>query len=170
MQVNKDEHPITRIIFLISRVIAFIAIGFLGIMMVFTVLDVFLRAVFDHPIVGSVELIEYMMVIVGFLGLAWCGMKGLHIKVEMVVTSLSSKIRGYLDIFNYLVCLVVFSVIAWRSFLEGNANVDLNLVSPELRIPTFPFYWATSLGYGVLCLVIIVLLIRAIMRRARDES
>jgi TRAP-type C4-dicarboxylate transport system permease small subunit len=143
-------------VFLISKAIAMVAFIGLVFMMVFTVTDVLMRALFNRPIAGSVELIEFLMVIVGFLVLAWCGMQNRHIKVELLVSLFPKGVRGILKKFNYAACFIIFSIMAWRVFLEARANADLKTVSPELGIPIFPFYWVVAVGYAVLCLVLLV--------------
>ena len=59
-------------IYALSRIMGIIAIAVLVAMMLFTVLDIFLRAFFNKPIPGDVEIIERSMVCVGFFWLAWC--------------------------------------------------------------------------------------------------
>jgi TRAP-type C4-dicarboxylate transport system permease small subunit len=146
---------------LMSRVLGITAICVLVVMMLFTVLNVVMRAFFNSPIPGDVELIEVGMVCVSFLGLAWCAVKGMHIRVDLVVTFLPKRIQNIIDSFGYLIGLGIFILLAWRSFLEGVSNRGLHNLSATLGFPIFPFYWVTALGYAVLCLAVLILMVRS---------
>lgn len=147
---------------ILSKILGIVAIGVLVAMMLFTVLDVLLRAFFNSPIRGDVELIEVGMVCTSFLGLAWCAMKGMHIKVDLVVSFLPTRVKGIIDIFGYLLGVGICALLAWQGFLEGIANLKMNNVSATLEFPLFPFYWVVALGFAALCLSILVLLVRAL--------
>jgi TRAP-type C4-dicarboxylate transport system permease small subunit len=147
---------------ILSRVLGITAICVLVVMMFFTVLNVVMRAFFNSPIPGDVELIEVGMVCVGFLSLAWCAIRGMHISVDLVVSFLPRRIQAGFDSFSYVIGLGIFMLLAWRSFLEGIANREMHNLSATLGFPIFPFYWATALGYGVLCLAILILIVRSL--------
>lgn len=146
----------------LSRLTGIIAICVLVAMMLFTVLNVIMRAIFNNPIPGDVELIEVGMVCVGFLGLAWCALRGMHISVDLVVSFLPKRVQALFDCFGYLVGLGICTLLAWRSFAEGIGVRELNTLSSTLSFPMFPFYVITALGYGVFCLAIVVLLVRSL--------
>jgi TRAP-type transport system small permease protein len=147
---------------MLSRFMGIIAIFVLVVMMLFTVLNVVMRAVFNSPIPGDVELIEVGMVCVGFLGLAWCALRGMHISVDLVVSFFPRRVQAVFDVFSYVIGLAISILMAWRGFLEGIANRDLNNMSATLGFPIYPFYWVTATGYAVLCLAILVLLVKSI--------
>lgn len=146
----------------LSRILGIIAIGILVAMMLFTVLNVVMRAFFNRPIPGDVELTEIAMVCTSFLGLAWCALRERHIRVDLIVPFMPKRAQGIIDSFGYLAALVACSVIAWRSVLEGIANRSLDKLSASLGIPVFPFYWVTAVGFGILCFAVVVLLVRSL--------
>lgn len=152
-----------RLIERLSRYMGFMAIACLSIMMVFTVLDIILRATISKPIQGDVEIIEMMMIGAGFLGLAWCATLNMHIKVDLLVSRLTSRSRQILDVFNYIIALFLCSVFAWRSYDEGFFIKDMDKMTELLEVHVYPFYWLIAFSYVVLCLVIITKLIRTII-------
>ena len=162
MQIKKMGQFIENKIYALSRIMGIIAIAVLVAMMLFTVLDIFLRAFFNSPIPGDVEIIERSMVCVGFFGLAWCAMRGMHIKVDLVVGFLPKRVQDIIDSFNYLLGFGVCIFFTLYSFLEGIANKEMNSVTAILRVPLFPFYWFVTFSYAVLCLAILVLLARSL--------
>jgi TRAP-type C4-dicarboxylate transport system permease small subunit len=167
MQIKKMARFAERNVYALSRTMGIIAITVLVAMMLFTVLDIFLRAFFNHPIPGDVEVIERSMVCVGFFGLAWCALRGMHIKVDLVVGFLPKRVQGIIDTFNYLLGLFLCIFIVWFSFLESIANLKMKTVTSILRVPLFPFYWFVTVGYGVLGLAILVLMTRSLKEAAK---
>lgn len=151
----------------LSRYLGFMAIAFLFIMMVFTVLDIILRATISKPIQGDIEIIEMMMIGTGFLGLAWCATLNMHIKVDLLVSHFNARSRRIIDAFNYIIALCLCTVFTWRSYTEGFFIKDMNKTTELLEVPVYPFYWVIAFSYIVLCLVIITKLIRTIIGEER---
>ena len=133
-------------------------------MMMLTVTDVTLRYVFYRPIMASQEMTEYMMVVVGFLGLAWCGFKGMHIKVDLVVGRLSPKIQAIFDTANNFLIVGLSIYIAVQAFSESFSARRMGRGSDITGIPDFPFYLIISFSYILLLLVVIPLFIRSLRK------
>ena len=164
MWIRKLAKACESVIDRISQWLGILATIFVMSIMVLTVIDVFLRAVFNHPIVGSVELCEYFIVMGGFLGAAWCAVKGGHVKVGMIVDRLSPRSQCIADIANYVLGIIVIPLVSWRLFVQAN-NVRIeDITSANLEIPAFPFYYLASFGFAILSLVLFVLLIKSIVR------
>lgn len=166
MNTDKPATSVEKIINGLSRFTGIVAIGILMAMMLFTVLDVFLRAFFNSPLPGDVEIIEVAMVCTGFLGLAWCATQKMHIKVDLLVSFLPKRLQGIIDSFGYLICLSIYALLAWQGIQEGIANRQMNSLSSTLHFPIFPFYWVMAFGVGVLCLAVLVLLFNSIKKAA----
>ena len=135
----------------------------LGIMMLLTVVDVVLRYVFDRPLMGSMELTEYLMVCVGTLGLAWCALEGAHIKVEIIVSRFPQRLQKFVDSFNYVLLIGVSGVIASQTFVRAGTVRRLHVASAMLDVPQHPFVLVTTFSYLLLFLTAIMLLVHAIL-------
>ena len=157
------ENKITRL----SQVIGIIGVCVLVAMMLFTVLNVIMRAFFNSPIPGDVELIEVGMVCVGFWGLAWCALRKMHIGVDLVIYYLPRRLRSAIDSIGYIIGLGICLLLTWRGFAEGIINHKMHILSSTLGFPMWPFYWVTAVGYGVFCLAIVVLLVRSLSEMVR---
>lgn len=146
----------------ISEIFGVVAVVVLVCMMLLTVCDVLLRYFFNSPIMASMEVTEYMMVIVGFLGLAWCAFKGMHIKVHLIVGHFSEKGQAIVDIINHIIILGLCVIIAWRSFSESQMAKEMGRASEITDIPIHPFYYIVVLGYILLFFIMLTLLVQAI--------
>ncbi len=151
----------------LSQWLGMLATVFVMSIMVLTVLDVLLRFVFNLPIQGSVELCEYFIVMGGFLGVAWCAVKGGHVKVGMVIDRLSPRAQCIADIVNFSLAIMVIPLVSWRLFVQaGNVRLE-EITSANLEIPAFPFYYLASIGFGLLSLVVLMQLIKSIINLSK---
>lgn len=146
-----------------SRMLNYIGTGVLGLMMLLIVVDVLGRYLFNHPVKGSIELVEYLMVIVGSLGLAWCTLMGAHAKIDIVVMGFPKKVQLIIDIITHVLCLVIYVMLVWQGFLEARDMAFLyEDVSTVLEIPVYPFYFLFAFGFLMLCLATIVRLVQMV--------
>lgn len=144
-----------------------VAVVVLACMMMLTVTDVVLRYFFNRPIMASMEITEYMMVIVGFLGLAWCAVKGMHIKVNLIVGRFSERAQAIVDTINHILIIGLCALIASQSLSEGFAAKEMGIASEITDIVRYPFYWIIVFGYVLLFFVMISLLVQAIKKAAK---
>ena len=151
----------------ISEVFGVVAVVVLVCMMMLTVCDVCLRYFFNRPIMASAELTEYMMVIVGFLGLAWCAVKGMHIKVQLIVGKFSEKTQGIIDVINSVIILGLCVLIGSQSFSEGMVARVMGRGSDITDIPHYPFYMVVVFGYILLFFVMISILVQSITKASK---
>lgn len=148
----------------ISRWSNYLGVGVLIIMMLLTVSDVLLRYLFNSPILGTLELTEYMMVPVVFLGLAWCAVRRENIKVDILVSRLKTRPRAILDSLTCFLSLVVMVFITWQNFLETGNIWDSYRVSDILHVPAYPFFVVLTLGCFLLCIVLLINLVENIVQ------
>ena len=140
----------------IIKVLNGIAMGIVAAMMFLTATDVILRYIFNRPISGAFELIEYMMAILIPFGLAYCALQGGHVSVDLVVSRFSKKSRSILGSITTLLCLGLFLLITWQNVLYIRENFESKLTSAVLLIPVYPFVTAVAIGSAALCLVLVI--------------
>jgi len=129
-------------------------------MMMMTVVDVIMRYFFRRPIIGSVELSVFLMVCVVFLCMAWCALNDGHISVDIITGRLSKRGRAILNSFDNIVTFALALLIAWRSFVEAMSVKDMEVTSPLLGIPRYPFVLVTAFGFLLLFFAALILFIR----------
>ena len=88
--------------------------------------DVVLRYFLGRPIVWSVEITEYSLLYIAFLGAAWLLKKEGHVRVDVVLNQLNPRNQALLNtitsIFGAMVCLVIAWYSAettWDHFVRG---------------------------------------------------
>lgn len=151
----------------VSHAINVVAMAVLLAMVLLTVADVVGRYFFNRPVTGTTELTELMVVVVGFLGLAWCAVKGAHLTVDLLMSRLPPKFGAIVDIFTYSAGLVLCVIIAWRNFIEGINVERLGYTTALIELPEFPFYWVIGFGFALLCVVMAAQLVQKITKAAK---
>jgi TRAP-type C4-dicarboxylate transport system permease small subunit len=153
----------------IEKILRFIieACGIIGVvillaMMMMTVFDVILRYFFSKPIIGSMEISVVLMVCVVFLGIGWCALNEGHISVDIITGKLSKRGRALLNGLDNIVTLVLALIIAWRSFIEALSAKEMEVSSPILGIPRYPFIIVTSFGFFLLFSAALILFFKNI--------
>ena len=167
MRLRNFFRSAERVINVTSEGFGVVAVVVLVCMMMLTVVDVCLRYFFNNPIMGSMEVTEYMMVIVGFLGLAWCALKGMHIKVELIVGRFSQRAQAVVNIINSLLVMGICGLIASRSLTEGFVAREMGRQSDITDIVHYPFYWIIVFGYALMFFVILTLLVQNVRKAVK---
>lgn len=145
-----------KLVSTITRILAMAAGIVLAAMMLLTVADVGLRWIFNYPIIGTTEITESMMACIAFFALAWCAAEKSHLKVDLVLDRFSPWVQAVIDSLTTLAGLCLVALIAWRSFLEGMAVQEMNLISSLIKIPAYPFYYVIAAGSAMLCVVMAI--------------
>ena len=148
-----------KIVRTINRVMGYVASGFLIILMLLTVVDVFLRYFFNSPLTGTTEISQLMMIIIVFPALGWAAIDRAHIRVDLLVNQLPNRPKALFSSITLLIALGIYIIIAWRSFLE---SAVVNRQTSLINLPFAPFYWLMSVSLAVFCLAILALIIEDI--------
>ena len=160
----KVGQQMTNIIRPVIRLGGYVAGVVLAAMMLLTVLDVFLRFVFNRPILGGMEITEYMMGVLSFLAISYCATEGRHVKVDLLVSRLKDKGQAIFAIIGCALSLMLFIPMTLVYIPEAIAVRYYGEQSEVLGIPAFPFYVVVIIGCGLLSIVLIVELVKSIER------
>lgn len=140
------KQRISRATEIVVTATAFVAGLFLVGLMLLTTADVVGRYIFNSPITGVFDLTHFVVLILTFLGIAYCGYQGGHVVIEMVTDKLPpAPARLLKKIVNIVGCLL-FLVIAWRAAVQSIDVREFNETSQLLTIPFYPFYWVITFG------------------------
>ena len=153
-----------KAVFPVSRFLLLIGQFSLVVMVLLTVTDVFLRYVFNRPILGSYELTEFMMAILVFSSIGYTMAVKRHVVVDLVFTILSQRARDILECITSLIAFILFSIVTWRNVLQAGTAWARNDVTAELFIPISPFILFVAIGIAVLSLVLFVQFIQSLAK------
>jgi TRAP-type C4-dicarboxylate transport system permease small subunit len=118
----------------------------LALLMFLVAADVIGRYVFNRPIPGGYELVEYLMAIVVPLGVAFCAEQKSHVGVDLLVERLSAKSRRVVDGVTQLATVLLGCVLVWQTWVAVPDSYASGLKSAVLQIPVYPFVLAVGVG------------------------
>jgi TRAP-type C4-dicarboxylate transport system permease small subunit len=113
--------------------------------MLLIVADVFGRRFFNQPITGTLEINEFMLVIITFCTIAFCQFIKGHVTIDILVERLSQKTQNIID-----------SIISWQLYLHAFTILKQQTTSGTLQIPVYPFAFIAAIGCTLLCLVVLM--------------
>lgn len=127
-------------------------------MMLILAIDVFLRSAIDVVVPGTIEIIQFLMVLVVFLSLAYTSLGRGHVTIRLVSSRFPERIQVGLDSFASLLGVLLFAGIGWQLGLRGWDNIFATnpLNSFRLHVPYYPFYFMAALGSILLALHLLV--------------
>lgn len=155
-----------RVIRPISTVSNAIGMVTLAAMMLLTTADVTLRKILNAPIVGSYELIQFMMGITVAFGLAYCGIEKGHITVDIIENRLSKRVHGILGMITGFLGLVIAGLITWQNCIYIGKLYESQLLSQVLLLPIYPFVVLVAFGIALYTVVLIIHLLEFIYQGA----
>jgi len=136
------------------RLLALIGGWVIVALMVYTVADVILRYIFNLPFSGSIEVTEFAMAAIVFLGIAWCGWTGGHVAVDILEQPLENPRLRFVPVILTFISGVLFLAIAWLTIDEALATT--RRVSNMMRWPHYPFQFIVALGSAMYAIVLFV--------------
>jgi C4-dicarboxylate transporter DctQ subunit len=139
-----------------DRIIDFMAF-LAGLLIVAAVLivcvEICMRYFFRRPQVWTVEVCEYILFTLTFLGTAWLLKKGGHVNVDIVVEHLDKKSRRYLNLVSCGIGIFICGVITWFSMTAAwDCYTSGVVVTKTLTIQKYYFLLLITLGYFFLLL------------------
>jgi TRAP-type C4-dicarboxylate transport system permease small subunit len=114
-------------------------------MMLLTVVDVVGRYVFNHPIPGSSEIIEYLLAILVFGTLPIATWREEHIVVDILDFMFKGRAKQIQQIVVHLVGGLSLGFVGWRLVRQALQYRGFGDVSQFLKLPYEPLAWFMAL-------------------------
>jgi TRAP-type transport system small permease protein len=113
-------------------------------MMLVTVADVVLRAVFNVPIRGTLEIVELLLACTFFLALPAVFLRDENLVVDLV-DDYAPRSVPLLKRFAEVVAVAVLAVMGWQSWLVARDALAFGDVTSDLALPRI-LYWIPVLA------------------------
>jgi TRAP-type C4-dicarboxylate transport system permease small subunit len=141
-----------------TRVLRSIAMGALIVMMLVTVIDISMRLALNELVLGSVEIVEWMIVAVVFLGLPETFLRSEHITVDAIDQFVSPRAARVLRFAGSLLTLLLLVVMAGRMVPIALDTLVIGDLTTDLQKSLF-WYWLPILIGGFASVVAMVLVV-----------
>ena len=126
--------------------IEWIAAAFVGIVAFNIFLAVILRNTLSYNIPDSFDIGRMLLGILIFWGIAATSYRGGHITVDLVWANVGPNYQRMIDVFATLVLLFVVAVQTYTLFDKVRGTYNDNVLTFDLRMPTWPFFALAWIG------------------------
>ena len=121
-------------------------------------IDVSGRDFFNWPLRGAFEIVGLLLIPGATWGLGLCQVEKRHLRIPLIYDLFPRKVRLWLDVLDYIVCLGSCVLIAWQMALLAIKyhGMSMGSTTTTLGLPYFPFMVALAWGFGWMGLVVLV--------------
>jgi TRAP-type C4-dicarboxylate transport system permease small subunit len=130
-------------------------------MMALTFADVVGRYVFNSPITGALELTEFAMAIVIFLGLALLSTEEGHVTVDLFDSFTPRKVKAVQTIIVNMLSAVIMGIISWQLWVKAVETAEYGDITQFLQLPLAPLLYFMSVMTGLTCLVMLCIMVKS---------
>ena len=148
----------------VQRSQLWVAEAALVILMLVTVLDVFMRYLFNRPIRASLETVEVMLLVFVFNGMAAAFFGRRHIVIDLLDGVFGARITGMLIRIADVLSVLCLGLLAWAMLLPATQAYQYGDVKMELPIAIYVL-WIVALASlaGTIFCALVTLLARPVM-------
>jgi len=139
----------------IARLLNIFGVGMGLIMVLIVTANVVGRYLFRRPLIGTVEVEEFMLLVLVFFGIGYAQIKKRHVSITTLVDRLPRKAQLVINNVTFLPSLIAFSLITWQSLAMAETYRIKGVSSLFLEVPLWPFLCVLAIGTGVLCLTLL---------------
>lgn len=150
--LRKVSDQLSYILLLVASVLA-------AIMMLLVATAVFMRYCLNSPMLGDMEMIQFLLITLTSFSLAYCASKKGHVSVNVLVKLLPQYVQRVVSVLVNIISLVFLGMVAWYSAVQGVVLWHRGHTTIMFGIPLYPFAVVLSFGFAVFTFVIFVDLI-----------
>ncbi|MDR3332109.1 MAG: TRAP transporter small permease [Synergistaceae bacterium] len=164
--INKVLDKATSVVTIIASVLL-ILIGLV------VLANIIMRAIFNSPIGGTVEVVQYGMMTCAALILCRTGFQKRHIAVTLLVDAIPKRVGNIFKTLTSLICTAVFAIISWHDFTEAPNMAATGRTSDVLKLPIHYLYIIMAVGFLLGALVFLywtIVYAISIFKPAAEES
>ncbi len=140
-----------------SRLVVLSLFAMIGIV----VYDIVLRTLVQMGIPGTVEINEYLLIIVGFMGITMANRLGGHITVDLLYNKISPSCQPVIDRLNNIILLgfsLVFLYAGFEKAVSAYGSGETGWFGPYV-LPVWYFRWTVPISFFLLSVQLVLELI-----------
>ena len=144
---------------ILNRIAGFGLVAMLSLIVV----DIIAAKLFKWPIPGGIEMVGFLGVVVVAFAIAKTQVLRGHIEVEFLMVRLPATAQKVISSVISFLGLLLFTLLAWRSYDFGRTLQISGEVSMTQEIPFYPFVYGIAFCSFVVSLVLLVQCLKSII-------
>jgi TRAP-type C4-dicarboxylate transport system permease small subunit len=147
----------------ISRGLDFLAGLILAATALLVVANILGRALINHSILGTYEMVGFLTAAVVGLAMARCAVENGHITVTFILERFSPVIQRIVEIIVGIPVFIFFLFASYNLFRYGRLMDVSGEVAPTTQLIFYPFVYLVAIGFVVLALTVLLQVIKLIV-------
>lgn len=141
---------------IISKIVG--AISFIGLFIgvIFIIIDVVVRYLFNNPIPGDYDITQLWLSVIVFASLAYVQTEKSHIAVGMLLKVLPRRLAITLYGIGHVLGVFITSCCSYSCYAMARRSIERNMVSMSANIPLAPFQFFEAFGMALLCIMMLL--------------
>jgi TRAP-type C4-dicarboxylate transport system permease small subunit len=124
---------------------------FIVVLMLLISADVFMRAAFHSPILGTIELVQILACLIVYFGFAYNALKDEHVKVDVI------KRWPVMDLVTDVISVIIITIFIYAAFIQAQGAQAMHQQTQMLHIPLAPVKYFIVFGFinldiGIVCM------------------
>jgi C4-dicarboxylate transporter DctQ subunit len=137
----------------ILNVFALLSALLLAFIMLSICLEVVMRYFLNRPLVWVIEMSEYALLYITFLGTAWLLRREGHVTVDVLLVRLNPKSQAALGLFSSIIGIAISLVLIWYGSEVTWDHYQRGIFKPTvLQFPTAPILAIIPIGSMILAM------------------
>ena len=122
------------------------------------VLQVLGRKVFNFPVRGYVDLVEFAMVVFAFLAISYCQRLGGHVRMEIIIGKFKGRTLWFIECIGILIAMYIIAVLMYYSYMHFLRAWDCSFAfcigdsSMDIELPIWPSKLLVPFAFAMLLL------------------
>ena len=108
------------------------------VLMLFAVVQVVGRKVFNAPIFGYIDWVEQIMVLFAFVGVAYCQREGGHVRMELIITNFRGRLLWLIEVIGVTIGLFIIGILIFTSFDHFLRAYEIGDSTINAELPVWP--------------------------------
>lgn len=155
---------ISRCVEFAVRALLVLAAVALIVMATIITLNILGRALFNRPIMGTIEYAGVLGVVFASVAIGYVEKHRRNVVMEVVSSKFPPRVKEFTDAFGLLLGLGIIGVMSWAMFGEAGYGLSYGETTVVMGIPLWPFKYVWAVGAAVLCLILLYNIVQCIRR------
>ena len=120
------------------------------------VIQVVGRKVFNFPVRGYVDLVEFAMVVFAFLAISYCQRLGGHVRMEIIIGRFKGRMLWFFECIGILIAMYIIAVLMYYSYEHFLRSFDCSFPfcigdsSMDIELPIWPSKLLVPFAFAML--------------------
>ena len=121
-------------------------------LMILGMVQIVLRSLFNAPIFGYIDIVEFGMIGFAIFGIAWLQRQGGHVRMELLIGRLKGRAMWLAETLGVLIGMIVVAILIPYSYQHFGRAWELGDSTIDIELATWPGKLAVPIFLGLLFL------------------